>query len=405
MFKKALALALTLLLAFSAAGCDMVIYDKEKDGKLLLADVHGTQIYKKQLLEDYELYKSGYGIYASNENDKSMKETIAELKQTLLNSYVAKALADQKIAELGLTTLDEKQEEEIAAGLVEMEEYAMRAVETDLDTFAKENPGADLATKRVELEESARASYGLLDGSYERKLRENAYLENLKDQIAGQISVSEEEIKAWYDEQSVSQKSNLSEGKATISSLLTDSVLVYYPSVHKFIKHLVVQIPVDTRVEIKALRDEGKTEEADEWYRAELAKIKPKIDAAYAELKAGAGFDAVLEKYGEDEGMKAEPRKSEGYRVYNDSSDYNDEFVTYSLGLNNPGEYTEPYSSAMGYHISQLVNTISSGVRPLEEIKDEISALLAKQKREAAYEAKIEEWKQESGVIIYEKNL
>jgi parvulin-like peptidyl-prolyl isomerase len=51
-----------------------------------------------------------------------------------------------------------------------------------------------------------------------------------------------------------------------------------------------------------------------------------------------------------------------------------------------PGQVSEPFRSVFGWHIATVHEKKPEGVRPLEDVKDQIEAALSREKQEKALE-------------------
>ena len=124
-----------------------------------------------------------------------------------------------------------------------------------------------------------------------------------------------------------------------------------------------------------------------------------------ARAQAGEDFDALLEEYGEDTGMKNEPNKSRGYLVCEGLSIYEQSFQDAAMALEKVGDVSsELVKTSYGYHILQYATDITPGAVELtEEIKSDIYNTLLSDAKDAAYDSAVTQWVSEANVTTYPK--
>ena len=102
------------------------------------------------------------------------------------------------------------------------------------------------------------------------------------------------------------------------------------------------------------------------------------LERLHAELLAGASFEQWADKYSDCPGQGGDlgtfPR---GQMV--------DEFDAVVFALE-PGQLSPVFRTPFGFHIAKIHQKYPSGVRPLEEIRDELEEFLFNQKKQRAME-------------------
>lgn len=111
-------------------------------------------------------------------------------------------------------------------------------------------------------------------------------------------------------------------------------------------------------------------------------------------LDAGEDFSALLSQYGTDPGMEVAPYKTLGYLVgpYESKVDYLPEFKEAALALTEIGQCSGIVQTENGFHILRLESTLEGGVKPLEEVYDQIHALLLKADQTEQLTALLKAW-------------
>ena len=131
---------------------------------------------------------------------------------------------------------------------------------------------------------------------------------------------------------------------------------MYIPEGLRYVHSILIAIPTDVRSEIMRLRagSEEEQAEAERILEEELSKIEARANECYARLQAGESFDALLDEYGDDPGMKpgAENRE-DGYLLYEGDESYDADFMEAAFSLENPGDTTALVPTAFGYYIAE----------------------------------------------------
>ena len=102
------------------------------------------------------------------------------------------------------------------------------------------------------------------------------------------------------------------------------------------------------------------------------AELKARIDSLYQRVKAGDDFGELAKKHSQDPGSA----RQNGDLPWFGSGQMIPEFEKAAFSLNNPGDYSEPVRSAVGWHIIQLLEK-----RPLVGF-DEMKADLENQMKQ-----------------------
>ncbi|HHT86683.1 MAG TPA: hypothetical protein GXZ61_03310 [Clostridiales bacterium] len=134
-----------------------------------------------------------------------------------------------------------------------------------------------------------------------------------------------------------------------------------------------------------------------------IAEVQEEIDKAKVECGYGTdNFDAekfiekfreLVEKYGEDDGMKNEPYKTLGYLYSDDIEDkYVEEFSKACATLNFNGDVTGAVESEYGVHFIMQVDELEARTVPFEEAKEEITEYLLKEAQEDHFDKTLDEW-------------
>ena len=159
-----------------------------------------------------------------------------------------------------------------------------------------------------------------------------------------------------------------------------------------------------TLPELEAKRTEL-TKQLDTLKAATLAKLQPKIDEIQVKINAGEDFEKLIEQYGEDDGMKTEPTKTNGYYVSATSQMWDDAFTTAAMALAKVGDVSSPVLGQSGVHIIKYIGDVAPGAVPLETVKEEIKAQALEQAKNDLYDTTVSKWVSEANAKTYVDRL
>jgi len=331
---------------------------------------------------------------------------------------------------------------------------------------AEENPGEPVATM-TDAELDAMLNEELAAVGYTREYFVESQTisvqnEKLRAHTSEGIEVTDEEVKAEFDKNVAEQKESYDANPAYYASAEQNNTgahnhLYYTPEGYRGVKNLLIMLSTEKQDEIDALNTElaaansvitTSTENLEEYkaqdvskidkemveqFNADMAALEQQIadaeatvaeteakiaeatEAAYAEIlpvaeevlakvQAGEDFDALLETYGEDTGMTAEPAKTRGYLICEGLNLYVPEFQEAAMALENVGDVSGLVKTSFGYHILKYAQDIESGaVEYTDEVKAHLydDMLLAAQ--DAAYEAAVTKGVSEAKVETFPK--
>ena len=342
-----------------------------------------------------------------------------------------------------LETVEEEQER-LAA---EAEETPSEPVET-VATLTN----ADLDA----LLESDLSAQGITREYFVQSRTSSVQSDKLYEYVTADVTVTDEQVKAEFDSKVASQKESY-DATPTLYASNSDSAY-YVPEGYRGVKNLLIKLSdedqsaidelndtlttakntlndVNSQLEelraedtsaydeetlasyneqIAALEEQAAAAQAtidetgaavEEKTEAAFAAILPKAQEVLALAQSGEDFDALVETYGEDSGMKSEPNKTQGYLVCEGLARYEQSFQDAAMALENVGDVSEELvKTSYGYHILQYATDIAAGeVEYTDEIKETIHADMLEQAQDAAYDAAVTQWVSEATVKTFEK--
>lgn len=399
MKKSIIVFFIILVFAISFAGCNMISVNEVRDGEQIVATVNGEPIYKKVILKNADTYLDQYGYTEDMSNYDIYYNSIME---QLLEQEILNVLAAQKCEEFGVEPITAEQQGEL-------ETYRSILYDNAYAVAKNNYPEEDYkdAEEREELikqyAENTLTSAGYYDGTSEDTYRQMYIIENLQNYLVNSYDPSDDEVKAYYDQQVKDQQEIFDSSMMQFDSIEVNDVLVYVPDGIRYVRNLLVALPDDIRTEITSLRNAGSSEEADALREQELAKIKDRADEAYE--AALVDFDSALSEYGEDPGMEDEVKSKEGYRLHSGIYDFDTIFKETGMALSDIGDISEPTASDYGYYIIEYTSEMEPGIIAYEEVKDDLYEYMIQKKLNETYNVNLGIWLDEAKIVRYTNKI
>ena len=377
---RAVLFTLALVLVVAAfAGCSAKLNDPVV-GKVGNIDIRFQTYYRVYVNNMY--MQSIYGTY-----DVSTDEAYRAFQDTVFDSIVNSLLPIYVAKQEGVTLTAEEE--------AEVQESLQQEIDSLYESYADDVDAAitDEDEKRAEEEKLLLAdlkanglTYDKYIKSIEDSLRDEAIANKYIESLLAEVTVTDDDVQAYYDEQLAYYQERYEEDPANYfddySSFLNGgSQPLVVPEGYNYYKHILV---LDA--------EEGEDKDVD----AIVAEI-------YAKIEAGEDFDALIEEYGEDPGMQNEPYKTEGYILSEaNASDYYEEFSAAALALENEGDITpEAVQSSKGKHIIKKCGPVEAKTVTLDEVKDTIREQVETERKNDLYQEHLAKWKEEVKIVKY----
>ncbi len=290
-FFKLAVLVLALLIALT--GCSLIEIDQEMDMAEVVAEVGGTRITKGEVIDAYN-YQRNYMLYMYNAyygTTELTADQIAKIKDDVLESYIQTELLRQKAEELNLTDFSD---ESFAEADQEATDYYESLIEQYRDTAATEGMTDEEAREATiaYLEEN-----GATLDDVKKSYREEHVAELVREHVIADVTVSDDEIQAKYDEEVADDESSYSSSSYLFEYDTTRSgeIIAWMPEGYRTVKHILFK-----------LRDEQS--EALSALNSQLSEVEDQIAA----LEAPADEDAAE---GEDDNADENASGSAGDTV------------------------------------------------------------------------------------------
>jgi parvulin-like peptidyl-prolyl isomerase len=428
---KVIALALACALIFS--GCSLMTVDPKKVQAQVVATVNGTPITRQQVeneamsSEEYAYYAYYYGMDEEELKSGDMKEWYEELLNKTLDTMVENELLLQKAPELGISLTDEEKSDKRALAdqqLGALKDQLRIQVESELNPEpsptdeASETPSSSPSPEEsaeptptpspdpaVEAEvekkyQEALEKSGFTADTYYEYLCNQAIVEKVKEHIKNEASVSDEDVKKWYDDTLAVQQEEMEEDPTVFSTKMNSNLIcTYVPEDTIAVKQVLVKYKdTDLQEVAQKLYTDGKTEEAMELLEGEIASLMPTMNEIQQKLNSGESIDALIEEYNEDPGMTSGTSATIGYLVGASTTSYVKEFTDAALKLKSVGEVSAPFATYYGVHVMQVIKVYNKGVVPFDDIKDQIKTALLPSKQDEKLAETTKQWLGEAKV-------
>lgn len=381
---------------------------EETGEAVVVAEFNGGELLSTEVIEPYndQLATEAFGFGDASEDS-------ADTLQTVMQTLVADKICLLKAEELGLTTLTDADNAAIAEEMQAYYDEQKDFYRDSVDTTGMTDAEADAA-----VDEYLKTEVGITLEDLIAEETENYWHTKLFNEVTKDVVATDEEVQAAYDALLADQKTRFDEYPDDYEfAIMSGETIAYNLEGYRNVKHILLTFDdpeVATQVEdlyyqISELDPEADFEQItalQEQLNAFYTDLDAEAESIVAELNAGADFDALIEKYGEDEGMDYEPTKSVGYTVSTNSvNQFTPEFVEACMMLESVGDVSTPIHTVGGVHIIKYVGDVAPGEVPLDSIRSIIEAEVLADKQEAAYVDLEAQWITEADVKYYPERL
>lgn len=316
-------------------------------------------------------------------------------KENQLNFLVGEASMKEEARKLGLYELTAEQEQEIDAQYLK---YYNDKIASFMEQYGSDEKGRRKAEQAyIDLLENS----SLTPERMRIMMRDAYVITLLYDQLQPAGSITEEDVRAYYDEQLKIQQDSIAQSPTWFGENTPDIVIAapdgYVETVRialDFTQKQLAEIQTAAETVVKAEEDYKKSEnklfsgiKKDTYERAQ-ANFDRVMKAAYEELDkqllsirdevlAGADFIKLMEQKSDDKHLIS-------YFVSRDSTHVEAEYRDAALALANVGDISAPVHLQDGSCIIMLKEKIVPGVRSFEEVQNEIRKKLESNTRSNA---------------------
>ena len=337
-----------------------------------------------QMLSQYVAYYAQYG-YSVDEYDTELQASVAqETVQTKLSTSIVRHYAAQNGYEL-----TEEKKTELAAQVKTALDNTREYLESYLSASGFTGDELNAAVE----EQMAQAGYT------EETLMDSAELNDvlnfLYERATADVTVTEDEVKAAFDEKVAKQKESYASVDAFVNDYVNESEILYTPENVRLMECIFVASVEGEATEDEATADEATADEAtmaeataDE--AADIASLTgyAKAKAIAAAIAGGADFEETMKAYTED--GSTEEQMLRGYPVAENSTTYGEAFMAGAMALEHVGDVSDVIVTDYGYFILRYAKDLESGEADFETRKETETEETLTNKKNDAYSAFID---------------
>lgn len=475
-WKKALSALLAIALTLSFAACskgannasgsnasasDAADPDRDKIA-VKVGDSDEFTITKGEIADQYDYMVSmytAYGMAAPTED-----ADIESMQDSVISSLVSEKIELYEASKLGITLSDEQ----LAA--VEKQVDEQMASYTDMFRDQAEQEGAtDVEARALEIFQEQIDAAGMeLDIDGFRNYMSESYMnvalqEALQAEITKDVTATDEEIQAYYDDLLASQKDSYTTTPADFGAAAEDyqmnggDPMLYVPEGYVRVRSISIAPASEVSADYTSLQDEltsieseygtaalaaladkyaakgadasdtsinvttadieggaalvsdylTKKAAADALYEEYIKDAREKADEALASIEAGTSFEDVLKEYGEDTTYTSYPTFVDtGLLMYVGGEDtmWNEELVK-AVGLLKDGEHTAVILVDDVFYILQLVGSEPAGERSMTDAYDDIKAAVIAKNGDTLWNTQLATWQNDTKLVTYYEDI
>ncbi len=416
------------------------------DRDAIAAKVGDRVITVGRVEDEYNAFLNYYTYYGGT--PPTSDADIESMQDTGMDELISREVLLYQAEQFGCDKLTEEQEAELKQQIKDEEDqlidYYSQSAGTGLTGDELRQTAIDLFNQ--ELLTSGNTEFGNFEEYMEyvdNYYREPYIQENLEKYIKDQVTVTDEQIRAKYDELCKDQKTTAEENpKMYLTSEMEFEKggtvpMVVVPEGYARIKILTLS-PEDALGEeysdlttalesleaeygkltlsgsgdkdrIKEIEDEYKEKktQADTMMEEHYAEAKAAAEEAYAKLKDGSDFETVFAEYNKDDTYtKYDLIKERGYLIYlaDDDGFWETEIRDAAKALKE-GEYSGIIQIEDEFHIVYMMGEEKPGVIPYEEAKAAAERAALSSVQETVWQQTRKEWEDDPELVTrYEEN-
>lgn len=426
MMNRLLALVMALLMC-----CGLALAETAASTDDVMATVNGMAITRAE----YEAYlETMNSFYASEGYDVTSEANATAIKEIALMTLVQYEIMDQKIVELGVSLTDEEKADAAQQAREEWEAAVNdgMAYYGATDASTEDEKAALLVQVLAELE-----SMGYTEQAYIDEAVINAGYIKLENELVKDITISDEDVIAYYNElvaaDEVAYKNDAAAYESTqymnqmylmygYLDYYTD--LYYFPEGYRSVTHILLEADealLTAYADLQATYEEQQSaleegtevtetlvtaEEVENARLAIIAYVQPTLDEINQKLTEGATFAELIPQYTADPGMNTAESIAAGYEVHMDSVNWVTEFRDAAFTVDNIGDITEPVVTDYGVHILQYVADIPGGpVELTDDLMETLRITLLEPAQTAALNEAMSKWLEEADIVYSDEAL
>ena len=374
---------------------------------VVVAEFDGGQLMSDEVIDEYNEQLTTQ-VFAGYSASQISDQLLSAVMSYLVTDKIIAAKAD----ELGLRQLTDDDRAQI-------EKEAAENYEDLLDFYSA---FVDSDGKTPEEVRAATAEYMASDGgitpeSLRAELTDTWWAQKYFDYVVKDVSVTDEEVQAHYQELLEDQKTDFADYPEDFEyAHINEEIIVYRPEGYRAVRDILISFESDSDSDAAAdlmeqldALDPAADGEAIQNLRSQLdalfAPLEARAQEALEKLQTGTGFTELMDEYGCDELLSEEPLRSAGYYISADSYINSEEYVEGSMMLETPGQISTPLRSTFGVHLVEYLGEVPSGEVPLDQVAEAVRAETLALKQSEYYETQREALLEQANVKYYPERL
>ena len=379
----------------------------ENTEPVVVAEFDGGQLLSTEVIPEFndQLTTQIFAGYSASEVADSVLQTVLTYK-------AAEKLVALKAQAQGLDKLTEEDLKQINA-------QAQQAYADQLEYYTAfvAQPGKSEEEVRADAERYMQEEENITLQAITDEIKADWPAQKYYREIVKDVTVSEEEVQQYYQEQLAIQRENYSQYPEEFEFAHTDGALILYrPAGYRAVRDILIPFENDED-EVKATELMDEISQLDpqadaariQEIEAELNPLFAPLEATAKEisdkLQAGESFMSLADQYGKDEMMESEPVHSEGYYINENSYLFSTEFIQGAMILDQPGQVSAPLRSPSGLHLVEYLSDVTPGDVPLDEVRETIEAQALEIRQRAYYDEQTAAMLEEANVQYYPERL
>ena len=346
------------------------------DPDAIAAEFDGGVVTVGEAAEEYQLIASYYEMLGMD-----ISEYAESTKQELLNGLVEEKLLEIKAKEFGVYELSDARRTELA-------EQVRAEYEENLAYYMAFRYEDGKSEDEVRSETEAYLQENGL--SYEEMLasaEQEAWRDSLYDYVTGDMSISDEQLRQFYDEQLTSMElaysASYDEYEADCDAGRT---VVWNPEGVRRVQAILIDFDAEQAEQYANLQAElaaGESANMDA-LEALYDSLRPRAEEALSRAQQGEDFAALMQEYG--------GTGEAGIRISAKSSMYGDALRDAAMALANVGDLSGTVECDAGVCILRYAGDVKPGAVPYDEVADSLRASYEEEIKFSQYNATISEW-------------
>lgn len=355
--------------------------------------VDGEEIPESEI-EMWESYM--LTVYEAGGYDTESQEVLDLAHEDAVNMAVQLKVIEKKAAELELDEFTSEEEATMEKS-AESDWQESLQIYTSLYEAQEEVTEEEAGEMALSLLESR--GYGTSDDLLEQRKQE-AVFERVEEYCWGEVTVSDEEVEACYEERAAADEEAYGNDVAAYEENIQnqgDNDSFYVPHGYRHILHIRLEADEEMLEEWQ----EASQEADQEWRQQIQEELTGACEDTAAqireELKNGTDIWQVIENYSADSDLEG----YSGYSVHRDSVMWNDDIKDAVFALENPGELSEPVVDTDGIYLLYYDEDVEGGaIEFTDTVAENLREALLAEKQSQAFSQALQEWMAECEIVM-----